>query len=796
MRSACERYRSNALPPRPYVAPVAAGCIGLAVSSAALMDCGWAAFSSAVAERAESEGLFPVLQALSAPVVALLVIALALTLGGAVCRRLGYLAAPWLLWLAAGAAIACVTCSIALAARWEQHAALFSAPRAALDLRVSGDCSEGLYGYAVDADVERDGALVARVRLQLARQYPRGTQIEGIFRIEELGEDDWARGRFMKGQVAEARLVHVSGATHGGDPLLALRAFLVEAIAPASSDERALIAGTVCGEATELNASEAAEYFSASGLSHLVAVSGSHLALVSSLALAALVRAGVSKRMRTFVIALLMCAYVILTGGAPSAVRSLVMVLAALLAGLGGRRPHALSGLFATAFVLLAVDPGLLFDLGFELSCVSVLFILCLGGYLRAVLEQLGLGSSLAEALALTLAAQCATVPLTVAAFGELSLVAPIANLVAGPVMSALLALGVVVVPLAKAFPALGFLFVPLDALARIALFCAEACAQLPCASVCVEAAWWHAPVLWGGAAALYAVWRVPARRTLAVACAVLCASGTFFYVYWRWMAPPSLTVLDVGQADAILVRDGSHALLVDTGEDDEVLAALARHHVHRLDAVVITHWHSDHAGGFDEIAHSMPVGEVYVAEGASSHASQNVREALAEARIGSLAELSCGDELVVGGFVCTVVWPQQASGGENNEDSLCLKVSYDQDGESLTAFLTGDAEASVTEQVAEKVGDVDVLKLGHHGSRESVSASLLGALKPEVAVASAGENNDYGHPDPACVEAVERTGALCCSTIERGDVVIEPSHEGVRVRTQKEPLNLAGESR
>lgn len=796
MRSACELRKCAALPPRPYVAPVAAGCLGLAVSSGLLMDCGWAAFTATLAEGTGGEGPLTVLRTLSPSMFALLAIASVLTVAGAVCRRLGYHAAPWLLWFAVGAATACASCSLALTARWEQRAALLSAPRDALELCIAGDCSEGLYGFAADAEVERDGVLVARVRLQLDRRYPRGTLIEGVFRIEELGEDDWARGRFMKGQVAEARLVYASDATDTADPLLALRALLVEAIDPASSDERALIAGTVCGEAAELNASEAADFFSASGLSHLVAVSGSHLALVSSLALAVLVKAGVSKGARTLVVAFLMGAYVILTGGAPSAVRSLIMVLAALLAGLGGRRPHALSGLFATTFVLLAVDPGLLFDLGFELSCMSVLFILCLGGYLRAVLEQVGFSSGLAEALALTLAAQCATAPLTVAAFGELSLVAPLANLVAGPVMSALLALGVVVVPLAAAFPALGFLFVPLDALARIALFCAEACAGLPFASVSVGAAWWHAPVLWGGAAAVYAKWRVPTRRAIMVPCAVLCVSGAFFYAYWRWMAPPSLTVLDVGQADAILVRDGSHALLVDTGEDDAVLAALSRHHVFRLDAVLITHWHSDHAGGLDEIARSMPVGEVYVARGAASHAPQNVRETLAEGRIGSLAELSCGDELVVGGFVCTVVWPRRASGGESNEDSLCLKVGYEQNGGSLTAFLTGDAEASVTERVAGEVGDVDVLKLGHHGSRDSVSASLLGTLKPEVAVASAGENNEYGHPDPACVEAVERTGALCCSTVEQGDVSIEPSHEGVRVRTQKEPLNLAGESR
>ena len=121
-----------------------------------------------------------------------------------------------------------------------------------------------------------------------------------------------------------------------------------------------------------------------------------------------------------------------------------------------------------------------------------------------------------------------------------------------------------------------------------------------------------------------------------------------------------------------------------------------------------------------------------------------------------------------VGEFACRVVWPQGLVSGEENADSLCLDVSYGNgEGASLDMLLTGDTEQDELAEYADEVGDIDVLKVGHHGSEIAVAEKPLELLDPELAVASAGEGNSYGHPDPVCVSLLERAGArfLCTKT-------------------------------
>ena len=110
------------------------------------------------------------------------------------------------------------------------------------------------------------------------------------------------------------------------------------------------------------------------------------------------------------------------------------------------------------------------------------------------------------------------------------------------------------------------------------------------------------------------------------------------------------------------------------------------------------------------------------------------------------------------------------------------LDVSYEVQGRSLDMLLTGDSEATEASRYAAEVGPVDVLKVGHHGSAESVDAEMLGILAPELAVASAGEGNRYGHPSEECIDALEAAGVPFLCTIDAGDVSISPEEGGFTV--------------
>lgn len=786
-------------PPRPYLPPSAFMSLGICVGSALMMQAGWMRHARGDVVPWELAG-------------ALIAVGVCVLAGSIAC--LGYREGfseravvlraggshGYVLASAAFLGIGCVLAALSSAwalGEWQEHASLAQSVQvSACTLRVTGDPSLGARGASstVVLTPQRGDEKSFRLRMTSGEAYEDGDELRVVGRVDPLGDGDWDRSRFMKGEVGSLSVKSVIEHEALPSPswVGAARAAALDVIDPARDDARALLAGTVCGRVTELANADDYESFSRCGLTHLVAVSGSHLAYIAALFGGCLSHFRLSRIVREGLLLATMGAYVVFTGGAPSAMRSVSMVGMATAAILGGRRAHGPSALFLTVTALVAFEPGVVFDLGFLLSALSVLFITVFVRYVCVLMVRMHVPELIAEPLALTLVAQWATLPLTIPAFGEVSLVAPIANLLVGPLMSALLVVGLAAAVLgtcvqvvmgafgipAEALPSLmdAMLWAPC-ALARASMFFADAFAAIPLASVLVAPAWWLGPALYGAAFVLYCAWDSVSPAVVGACVGIACGLVAVRIVRWALFAPPAVTILNVGQGDAILLRDGSHSVLVDAGVDDATRSALARANVFRLDAVVVTHWDQDHWGGLSEFASVVPVGALVVAEGASLSAPEEVRDTGIP-----LIEVSCGDVLRVGSFSCRVVWPRVRVAGEENADSLVLDVSYHEEGRTLDMLLTGDTERHELEAYAGEVGDIDVLKLGHHGSRVSVDEGSLSVLEPELAIASAGEGNSYGHPDPACVKLVEQSDARFACTKDAGDIIVMPGRSGVRV--------------
>ena len=458
------------------------------------------------------------------------------------------------------------------------------------------------------------------------------------------------------------------------------------------------------------------------------------------------------------------------------------MVFATLVVNGAGRRRHGLSALFVTMSIFVLLRPTVLFEMGFQLSCASVLAILCFCPYATYALGELGVPSGVASMLSVTLCSQLATLPITIPAFGTFSLIAPLANAVIGPVVSVLLAVSIVLVPFSLVGPLRTWaLVVPMIA-ARCALFFEQLFAAVPGASVSVppDSMWIYlAPCL---LAVLLVRWPRPRARPMAVGLAFLVLLAAIPCVYWDRFAPPSVTVLDVGQADAILIRQGGAVALVDCGLDERVVAALVRNNVHHIDAVFVTHWDEDHWGGLPAVLEQFSVGTIAVAADALEDAPAEVLN-----RSGvEYRQVRRGDMVDIGSFCARVMWPFESVDGEGNEDSLVLLLSYVHEGKDLRILLTGDAELDQEREFVQEVGDIDILKLGHHGSKVSVDGELLDVLKPELSLASAGEGNRYGHPSDACIDAVKEAGGVFACTIEHGDITVTPTANGFAMRCQR----------
>ena len=761
--------REHVMPPRPLLPWTMALCAGLCASCGLVLN--------VAADALLGEGLTSVTLLWGIPVVAVAFVVLARS-----CMRL----VRWKRWLYA-AAVGLVAGAI-VSAGWAIGAlrasvALDGRAASSLEFVVQSDPSINDDAYSYTCDAIADGWRVGAVRLSCDRELSAGSRVRVIGRVSRFENDAYGRSRVLRGElrkVKAVRIVSIDGGSPG--PLLRLRNELLTAIAPATDPARSLIAGVVCGRSSELRAQPAGEWFSVTGTAHLIAVSGSHLAVVGFVIEGAPQKTRCSRGLQRALFAATLVAYAAFTGASPSAVRACCMVFATLVANGAGRRRHGISALFVTMSIFLLLRPTVLFEMGFQLSCASVFAILCFCPYVTYVLGELGVPAGIAGILSVTLCSQLATLPITVPAFGTFSLIAPIANAVIGPVVSVLLAVSIVLAP-CSLVPLLRpwALVVPMVA-ARCALFFEQLFAAVPGASVSVppDSMWIYLVPL--SLTALLVWWPRPRTRPMAVGLLCLALAAVVPYVYWDRFAPPSVTILDVGQADAILIRQGGAVALVDCGLDERVVTALVRNNVHHIDAVFVTHWDEDHWGGLPDVLEQFSAGTIAVAANALEDAPAEVLN-----RSGvEYRQVRRGDAVDIGAFRARVMWPFESVDGEGNEDSLVLLLSYAQEGKSLRMLLTGDAELDQERKFAQEVGDIDVLKLGHHGSKVSVDGELLDVLRPELSIASAGEGNRYGHPSDACVDAVREAGGAFACTIEHGDITITPTAKGFAMRCQR----------
>ena len=761
--------REHVMPPRPLMPWTMALCSGLCASCGLVLN---VAADLLLGERAA-----PVTLLMAIPVASA-----ACIVSARFCMRL----VRWRRWLYAAAlgllAGAVVSAGWAIGAL-RASTALDNRAASSLEFVVQGDPSinDGTYSYTCDSYA--GGKRLGEIRLLCDRELGAGSHVHAIGRMSRFENDAYGRSRVLRGELRKVKVIRLVSVDEGfPGPLPWLRNELLAAIAPETDPARSLIAGVVCGRSSELRAQPAGDLFSVTGTAHLIAVSGSHLAIVGFVIESALQKTRLSRGLQRGLLVLALAAYAVFTGASPSAVRACCMVAVTLVVNGAGRRRHGLSALFLTMTIFMLLRPTVLFEMGFQLSCASVFAILCFCPYATYALGELGVPSGVASILSVTLCSQLATLPVTIPAFGMFSLIAPLANAVIGPVISVLLASSVVLVP-CSLVPLLrhGALVVPM-AIARCALFFEQLFAAVPGASVSVPPDTPLVYVVPFSLVVLLVLWPRPSARPMAVGLLCLMLAAGVPYVYWDRCAPPSVTVLDVGQADAILVRQGGAVALVDCGLDARVVSALVRNNVHHIDAVFVTHWDEDHWGGLPDVLDRFSVGTIAVAADALGSAPAEVLNRPSV----TYRQVARGDTVDIGAFRARVMWPFDTVDGEGNEDSLVLLLSYAQEGKSLRMLLTGDAELDQEREFVQEVGDIDVLKLGHHGSKDSVDTDLLETLKPELSIASAGEGNRYGHPSDACIDAVSDAGGAFACTIERGDITVSPTAAGFAMRCQR----------
>lgn len=250
---------------------------------------------------------------------------------------------------------------------------------------------------------------------------------------------------------------------------------------------------------------------------------------------------------------------------------------------------------------------------------------------------------------------------------------------------------------------------------------------------------------------------------------------------------PDELTVafLEVGQGDAIFIEtpDGVQ-VLIDGGPDGTVLRALGEVVSvgdRTIDVVLGTHPDKDHVAGLVDVLDRFEVNHVIRTENANDTAVSEAFDLAVKEENVPVTMARAGQEWQLGASTSlTILSPgSNPSEWESNASSIVALLRY---GE-VEFLLTGDAPSGIESYLVERYGtalDVEVLKLGHHGSRTSSSEEFLAAVSPQYAVVSAGKDNSYGHPHKEVVERVGAEGAMLVSTGEQGTLVFRS--DGTRV--------------
>lgn len=517
--------------------------------------------------------------------------------------------------------------------------------------------------------------------------------------------------------------------------------------------EVALVEALVLGRGERLT-DEVRESFKRGGTYHLLVFSGLQIAVAAG-ALAALLRWCHRPRLSDWLLLAFAALAPLFIGPTASVARASIAIGLYALARIL-KRPTSFENLWCVAALLrLCMAPGDLTDPSFHLTYAGAGALLFVGKPWRK-----------RGALPHLVAAELAVTPLTLFHFHQYALGGSVMTLAMSPLLMAML----VVAVLACAWPC-----APLfDGIALLHGLCGWLNGIGAAASGVYTAPTLAAMIVSASAALFALAFLRQKKRAVAIALALLVPSvaGVVRSRSLREVEHPRALFLDVGQGDAIVLRDNSHVALVDAGANDRrLLPLLLDRGIRRIDLAVLTHAHPDHCGALATVIERLEVRELWISprrfRGDCAAAVLD-----AAARSGTPIHLvRDGDVRMLGSLRLAAHIPDRTfRRSPDNNASVVLQVQAGR----RRILLTGDVEREAELWLADRNLRADVLKVAHHGSRTSSISLFLDAVTPRIAVISCGRRNQFGHPHPAVLDALAGRGGRVWRTDRNGTIELE----------------------
>ncbi|TFD35981.1 ComEC/Rec2 family competence protein [Cryobacterium sp. TMT1-19] len=566
-----------------------------------------------------------------------------------------------------------------------------------------------------------------------------------------------------------------------------LRTLFTAAAGDLPGDGGDLLPGLAIGDTSSVEADLDAA-MKTSSLSHLTAVSGANCAVVIAGVMLLTGFLGLRRGIRIAISLLTLLGFVVLVTPEPSVLRAALMATILLLGIASGRPGRGVPLLALVVILLLAADPWLARSYGFALSVLATAGLLVLAGPLTRMLHR-WLPTWLAAVIAIPLAAQLACQPVLVLLTPTLPLYGVPANLLAGPAAPAATVIGLIACLLLPWLPGVagGVLYLAWLPAAWIAAI-ARTSAELPGSRL----PWLGGPLgvlvtvlLTVAAVALVMRGRgqVRARWPIAAIAVLVLAAGSYAGSLigagvGRAVAFPAdwqIAACDIGQGDAVVVRDRDRYALVDVGPDPALLAdCLDTLGIDRIDILVLTHYDLDHIGGVAAVIGRVDTALVGIPENADD---ERLHDALA-AGGAELRGAARGDTGTLGELRWEILWPVRGSAVMQTGNEGSVTIGFD--GRGIRSLFLGDLgeESQDALRRSSSPGEVDVVKVAHHGSGDQ-SPELYADLRATVGLISVGRENGYGHPTDTVLDILAAAGTLALRTDQQGLLVIAPGPGG-----------------
>jgi competence protein ComEC len=525
------------------------------------------------------------------------------------------------------------------------------------------------------------------------------------------------------------------------------------------------------------------------GISHLLAISGLHVALLVGMLFYFGIRLGVTREHMTNFILLFLPVYAVLTGGSPSVVRAVVTIFLVMATIKWENRLKLLPiDALSIAFTLfLLLNPMVLFDVGFQLS-FSVTSAIIISG--PSILQQYH--NNLTRMLVTTVIAQLSALPFMLYHFFGVSLLSIFVNLIFIPLYSYLFLPGVYFL----FFLQIIFGSVPMPLMTTFAkivhfsnnitqLFSNFSFSDFTPGRPEIPFLVIDTVIL----LTIFILWEEKSRKRKGPI-AVLCFSLLFMPAGWNLLNPfGEVSMIDVGQGDSILIHlpFGQGNYLIDTGGtlqfpaepwqkraktfetgEDVVVPFLRGKGITRIDKLILTHGDTDHIGGTFAILKELKVKQILMPEVVDrSETERSIIQAAAERGV-QVVFVSAGNKWERGASRFVILSPEKNFKGERNRGSIVVLAGIG----GLTWFFGGDLDQEGEEEIVKKYPNVliDVLKVGHHGSKTSSSEMFLNSFKPKIALISAGEKNRFGHPHQEVLDKLTKTSSTIFRTDKQGE--------------------------